>query len=195
MSNRIEHKKSHFVQSSRKPTHINQDDESDSDNEKKKELKIQKKNKDSYSEESDESEDSENEDSKSKIQKKESSRKTSPYIVFCNEKRPGIKEICPHLSFGQVGNILSLEWSQLSEKEKKKYSIQDDDSDSDNEDNKPKIQKKVSSRKTSPYIIFCNEKSPEIKEICPHLSFGQVGKILSWEWSELTQEEKESYNN
>lgn len=50
---------------------------------------------------------------------------------------------------------------------------------------KPKVK-----RAPSPYILFCNEKRPEIKISHPETTFGETGKILGQMWRALDEKSK-----
>lgn len=53
-----------------------------------------------------------------KAEKPKSKRAPSPYILFCSEKRPGIKVSHPNATFGETGKILGQMWANLDEKAK-----------------------------------------------------------------------------
>lgn len=56
---------------------------------------------------------------------------------------------------------------------------------SKNQGDKPKVK-----RASSPYIIFCTEKRPEVKAANPDASFGELGKILGQLWGALDEKGK-----
>lgn len=45
-------------------------------------------------------------------------RAPSPYINFCSEQRPKLKEANPDAGFGELGKLLGEQWKKLSESEK-----------------------------------------------------------------------------
>ncbi len=45
-------------------------------------------------------------------------RASSPYIIFCTEKRPEVKDQNPNASFGELGKILGQLWGAMDEKAK-----------------------------------------------------------------------------
>lgn len=53
-----------------------------------------------------------------KAEKPKAKRAPSPYILFCSEKRPGIKVSHPNATFGETGKILGQMWAALDEKAK-----------------------------------------------------------------------------
>ncbi|XP_039607391.1 uncharacterized protein LOC120527716 isoform X2 [Polypterus senegalus] len=48
---------------------------------------------------------------------------------------------------------------------------------------------------TTGYAIFVNEKKLQLKEEHPDIPFTEITKMLGTQWSQLTQEEKQKYNN
>ena len=48
-------------------------------------------------------------------------------------------------------------------------------------------------RAPSPFIVFCNEKRPEVKAKNPSATFGELGKILGAQWKALSDAQKASY--
>jgi hypothetical protein len=53
-----------------------------------------------------------------KADKPKVKRAPSPYIIFCNEKRAGIKISHPDATFGETGKILGQMWAALDDKAK-----------------------------------------------------------------------------
>jgi len=45
-------------------------------------------------------------------------RAPSPYINFCTEQRPKLKEAHPDATFGDLGKMLGEQWKKLSDAEK-----------------------------------------------------------------------------
>jgi hypothetical protein len=45
-------------------------------------------------------------------------RAPSPYINFCTEQRPKLKEQNPDATFGDLGKMLGAQWKKLSDSEK-----------------------------------------------------------------------------
>ena len=54
-------------------------------------------------------------------EKPKSTRVQSPYILFCQEKRPELRASYPNASFGEMGAMLHQMWSQLDDAGKEKY--------------------------------------------------------------------------
>jgi len=44
------------------------------------------------------------------------------------------------------------------------------------------------------YMIFCQEKRPEVKKNNPDVGFGQLGKLLGEAWKELPESDKSTFN-
>ncbi len=55
---------------------------------------------------------------KAKAEKPKSKRTPSPYIIFCQEKRPELKAAHPNATFGEMGKMLGQMWGQMDEKAK-----------------------------------------------------------------------------
>ncbi|KAL2914143.1 Non-histone chromosomal protein 6 [Polyrhizophydium stewartii] len=47
----------------------------------------------------------------------------------------------------------------------------------------------------SAFMIFSKENRPRIKEENPDASFGEIGKLLGAAWRELSEKEKQVYND
>ena len=56
-----------------------------------------------------------------------------------------------------------------------------------------KVKKPTTASKKNPYIDFCRQERPKIKQEHPLYSLGQVNAELGRRWRELTDEEKEDY--
>lgn len=55
---------------------------------------------------------------KTKSTEPKAKRTPSPYILFCKEKRPELKEKHPNATFGEMGKMLGQMWGQMDEKAK-----------------------------------------------------------------------------
>jgi hypothetical protein len=53
-----------------------------------------------------------------KADKPKVKRAPSPYIIFCSEKRPGIKISHPDATFGETGKMLGQMWAAIDDKTK-----------------------------------------------------------------------------
>lgn len=62
--------------------------------------------------------------------------------------------------------------------------------------NNGKSSKKIQGRnKISPYLNFCFEQRPLLKEEYPELSMGKMGKLLVGIWKNLSEQEKLYYDS
>jgi len=43
------------------------------------------------------------------------------------------------------------------------------------------------------YMLFCQDKRPEIKEKHPNASFGEIGKLLGEAWKEIEADDKKTF--
>ena len=66
-------------------------------------------------------EDSSSEEEEVTLRKEKVIRAPSPYILFCNEKRPILKIQKSYLTFGETGKELAQMWADLSQEEKDRY--------------------------------------------------------------------------
>ncbi|EAY08175.1 HMG box family protein [Trichomonas vaginalis G3] len=71
----------------------------------------------------------------------------SPYIFFCQEKRPQVKEENPGIAFGDIAKKLGEMWKNLSEEEKKPY-MEMAEKDKEAHKNDPKEEKKSKKSKS-----------------------------------------------
>jgi hypothetical protein len=55
---------------------------------------------------------------KAKADKPKTKRAPSPYIIFCQEKRPELRAAHPNATFGEMGKMLGQMWAQMDEKAK-----------------------------------------------------------------------------
>ena len=47
--------------------------------------------------------------------------------------------------------------------------------------------------KKNPWVVFCGERRPFVKEANPEAKFQDIAKLLSKEWNSLTEDEKDAY--
>jgi hypothetical protein len=140
--------------------------------------------------------DNDGEDRTSTRKKKTKRKKMiTPYIRFCSEQRPFLKQKFPDATFIELGKMFGRIWNQLTDVQKSKYSIpvpgeneSDDDLDEEEEEVKPKKQKVI-----TPYIRFCSEQRPFLKQKYPEMVFTDMGKMFGRMWNQLTDEQKAQY--
>jgi len=132
-------------------------------------------------------------------------RPKSSYIIFCGAKRDEIKKKNPEMKATQITSKLGEMWQSLNDKQKKKYV---DEAGKDKERYEEEMNeyvpsegfekkgKKKSKAKRAPsgYIIFCQDKREEIKSENPEMKTTEITKELGRQWKELSQEEKDEYN-
>jgi hypothetical protein len=132
-------------------------------------------------------------------------RPKSSYIIFCGAKRDEIKKKNPEMKATEITKKLGEMWKALNDKQKKKYV---DDANKDKEryegemneyvpsEGFEKKNKKKSKAKRAPsgYIIFCGDKREEVKAENPEMKATEITKELGRLWKELSQEEKDEYN-
>jgi len=132
-------------------------------------------------------------------------RSKSSYIIFCGAKRDEIKKKNPDMKATEITSKLGEMWQSLNDKQKKKYV---DEANKDKEryegemneyvpsEGFEKKGKKKSKAKRAPsgYIIFCQDKRQEVKTENPEMKATEITKELGRQWRELSQEEKDEYN-
>lgn len=152
------------------------------------------------------------ESEKKKTKKKSSVKKAkTAFLFFSQANRAKLKEENASLTFGELGKLLGEKWNALSSEEKKPYEEQaeqdkqraeqerkkeaqekkdkgEESSDSGEEKKKP-----VKKRGKNAYAFFVAEKSKEIKQANPSMSFAEVSKKVSEEWKQLSVEQKKPY--
>ena len=132
-------------------------------------------------------------------------RPKTSYIIFCGAKRDEIKKKNPDMKGKEILSKLGEMWKALNDKQKKKYV---DEANKDKEryegemneyvpsEGFEKKDKKKSKAKRAPsgYIIFCGDKREEVKTENPEMKATEITKELGRQWRELSQEEKDEYN-
>lgn len=141
--------------------------------------------------------------SSSKKKKTKRKKVITPYIRFCSEQRPFLKQKYPDATFIELGKMFGRIWNQLTDAQKAKYSIplpgeleaqqnaenSDDNSDEESEEvPKPKKAKVI-----TPYIRFCSEQRPFLKQKYPDMAFTDMGKMFGRMWNQLTDAQKAKY--
>mmetsp|Transcript_16566 Transcript_16566/g.45519 ORF Transcript_16566/g.45519 Transcript_16566/m.45519 type:complete len:199 (+) Transcript_16566:107-703(+) len=133
-------------------------------------------------------------------------RAMSAFFLFSQANRPRVKEENPDISFGEVARMLAQEYKQLSEEDMKEWKAKAEEEKerykSEMEDYVPmedptgggrKKQKKdpnAPKRNMSAYFLYSVHIRPSVKEQNPEASFGDVARIISAQFKELTEEEK-----
>ena len=157
-------------------------------------------------------------DKKDKKDKSAPKKPKTSYIFFCQKIRSEIKEENPEINTREIMREMGRRWKDLedksefitlSEEDKVRYEEEIKNyvpSETSNFE-KPKSEKKPKKTTTTEkpkkttttekpkkpktaYIIFCQEKRPEIKNENPEMSAKEITKELGRRWKELSEEEK-----
>jgi len=135
-------------------------------------------------------------------------RNMSAFFLYSNANRARIREENPGTPFGQIAKLLSAEFKSISAEERKKWDKEaakdkkryDEEmanytpppgskkrKKAEKDPNKPK-------RNMSAYFLFSNASRASIKERYPDASFGDVAKIISKEFKELSSKERKKWD-
>jgi len=141
------------------------------------------------------------------------------YMLFCGDYREKVKRDNPNISFGQVGKELGRLWKEADAAEKDKYEqlAQQDKmrykrdmetyqeskaltSSEEEEVQTPKSKKRKKDPNApkgalSAYMIFSREIRTQVKDQFPEASFGEIGKHIRERWRNMSEEEKQKYND
>lgn len=134
-------------------------------------------------------------------------RNMSAFFLYSNANRARIKEENPGIKFGQVAKLLSEEFKQISESERAKYDklaqadkeryqreMEDYEPPSDEEEVTTKKRKKkdpnAPKRNMSAYFIYSQEIRSTVREENPEAAFGEIAKIISRQFKELSESER-----
>jgi len=149
-------------------------------------------------------------------------RGMTAYMLFCQDKRPEIKEKHPNASFGEIGKLLGEAWKEIEADDKKTFEEKaakdkiryqkelaayktEHPEESDDEKKGKKGKKNVKKRKTTKkdpdapkkpctaFVWFSKEQRPKIKEQNPKASFGEIGKLLGAAWKEVDADDKKRF--
>ena len=154
----------------------------------------------------------EKKDSKKNKHKDEPKKPKSPYICFCSEMRAKVLEDEPKLDNKKIMSRLGELWKELSDTEKIKWSkiAAEDKKRYEGEmaqflkDHPEEVKKPAIKKPLTAYVIFCNEKRPEVTKKYPELGpkeimskLGELWKAESDEskkkWTKLSEKDKERY--
>lgn len=137
-------------------------------------------------------------------------RNMSAFFLYSNANRARIKEENPGIKFGRVAQLLSEEFKQISPSERAKWdaeALRDKERyaremenytpPSDLEDDGPKKKKKkdpnAPKRNMSAFFLYSNDVRATVKEENPEAKFGDIAKIISRQYKELTEKELAKY--
>jgi HMG (high mobility group) box len=146
------------------------------------------------------------------------------YMFFCDKKRPQIKEANPGIKATEIAKLLGQSWKEATPESKAKYTkkadadkvrynaeMADYKRPSDDELMTQKINQKKTrgkasgtkkrtkeegapTRGKSAYLFFCADKRPKVKDEYPDMKATEIMSELGRMWKELSDEEKEPYN-
>lgn len=142
---------------------------------------------------------------KKKKDKNAPAKPKSSYILFCMEKRQGLKDKNPEMKATSITSELGKMWQKLSdtqkakyakkaEEDKKRYAAEMEDytpPETDESDSgKKKKEKTGPKRSKSAYIFFCESERKVLKEEMPELKGKETSTELGKRWKELSDEDK-----
>ncbi len=137
------------------------------------------------------------EDGTSSRKKKTKRKKViTPYIRFCSEQRPFLKQKYPDATFIELGKMFGRIWNQLTDAQKAKYSIPlpgEQESDDESEEEQEVAPKPKKAKVLTPYIRFCSEQRPFLKQKYPDMAFTDMGKMFGRMWNQLSDAQKAKY--
>lgn len=136
-------------------------------------------------------------------------RNQSAFFLYSNANRARIKEENPNIAFGAVAKLLSAEFKALSDEERAKYDkLAEADKERfveemksyvppvgyDSDDDKPTKKKKAKDpnapkRPMSAYFLYSNAVRNSVKEQNPDAKFGDIAKIISSQYKEMSESE------
>ncbi|KAK8805387.1 hypothetical protein WA158_002043 [Blastocystis sp. Blastoise] len=133
-------------------------------------------------------------------------RAKSAYIFFCNEKRDDMKQLHPEWTMIEITKELASIWKNMNEDMKKPYSMYAYEDKERVRKEVEKIKATVKSapyhsnkkerggkRARTPYTLFYKEQMKLMRDKNKDIGFGEVSKILSEMWKNLTEEQKNPY--
>jgi hypothetical protein len=137
-------------------------------------------------------------------------RNMSAFFLYSNANRARVKEENEGVKFGQIAQILSREFKQITASERAKWDqkaledkeryaremenyVPPDDLEDDDDNGGGKKRKKkdpnAPKRNMSAYFLYSNNIRPQVKIDNPEASFGEVAKIISRQYKQLTEKE------
>ncbi|GFH44976.1 hypothetical protein CTEN210_01450 [Chaetoceros tenuissimus] len=139
-------------------------------------------------------------------------RNMSAFFLYSNANRARIKEENEGIGFGEVAKILSKEfkeisaderakWDALAQKDKERYlrEMEGYTPPSDDEEVVTKKKKKkdpnAPKRNMSAYFLYSQEIRPTIREQNPDAAFGDIAKLISKAFKELSESERKRFDD
>mmetsp|Transcript_5702 Transcript_5702/g.8270 ORF Transcript_5702/g.8270 Transcript_5702/m.8270 type:complete len:218 (-) Transcript_5702:103-756(-) len=151
---------------------------------------------------------------KKKKDPKKPKRNMSACFLYFQAFRPQVRAENPDAKFADIAHILSAQYKALTDKQKKKWEkkaeeekarylkemesyVPPDDSDSDDGGKKKKKKKDPNApkRNKNAYLLFSVDARAKVKEENPDASFGDIAKIISSRFKQLTAKEKKKWDD
>jgi len=135
-------------------------------------------------------------------------RAMSAFFLYSQATRASVKEENPDASFGDVARILSSQYKALSDKELKKWTkkaeadklrYQEEMKDyvpmeePGGKRKKPKKDPNAPKRNMSAYFLYSMFARPKVKEENPDASFGDIARLISAQFKELSEKERKKW--
>eukprot|EP00543_Licmophora_paradoxa_P004205 CAMPEP_0202454682 /NCGR_PEP_ID=MMETSP1360-20130828/12348_1 /ASSEMBLY_ACC=CAM_ASM_000848 /TAXON_ID=515479 /ORGANISM="Licmophora paradoxa, Strain CCMP2313" /LENGTH=200 /DNA_ID=CAMNT_0049074057 /DNA_START=145 /DNA_END=747 /DNA_ORIENTATION=- len=138
-------------------------------------------------------------------------RNMSAFFLYSQGNRARVKEENPEAPFGDIARILSTEYKALTEKERKKWDkkaeadkaryqeemkdyVPPDDIDDGGRKRKKRKDPDAPKRNMSAYFLYSVYIRPTIKEENPEATFGEIAKIISQKFKQLTEKERKKWD-
>jgi hypothetical protein len=126
---------------------------------------------------------------------------SSSYIIFCNEKRPSVKEANPDLGNTELASKMGEMWKAMTESEKAPYvakaqlAKQEFQSQVSQYNVEHGIQEKSAQPKRPPtaYVLFCADERQNIQKANPEMTPNDVSRELGRIWGVLDPVLKDAY--
>ncbi|KAJ3128308.1 hypothetical protein HK098_004717 [Nowakowskiella sp. JEL0407] len=121
------------------------------------------------------------------------------FAFFRNFRGKELQLANPALPMRSIARILDEEWSIMDIHQKQYYQTLFEKSTGTNVlkrssvDSSTDSQGSSAKRPPNPYLLYNREIRPQVQIDYPHLSVGEISKIISAQWKNLTQEEKMKY--
>ncbi|KAL7579426.1 hypothetical protein ACA910_014090 [Epithemia clementina (nom. ined.)] len=139
-------------------------------------------------------------------------RAMSAFFLYSQSNRPRVKEENPDATFGEVARILATEFKSLNEKEKRKWDkkaetekarykeemkgyVPVDDPAGGGSRKKQKKDPNAPKRNMSAYFLYSVHIRPVVKEENPDASFGDIARLISERFKNLSAKEKKTWQD
>jgi len=139
-------------------------------------------------------------------------RANTSYILFCGDQREKVKKSNPNMSATEITTKLGELWKALSEKDKKKYTDlaakdkaryeqemesyvppPEDELEEKTKRGRGKKERTGPKRPLTAYMLFCQDKRPEVKDSNPNMNGTEITTKLGELWKALSEKDKAPY--